>query len=133
MITIVVAGVVIALIWALLILDCWLHWIAVGQRQGNSLSPTSWWAILTMPIWTVQCSRAVERDRRARQQAVKQRIEELKQHLAKLCELERAASPNAPPEMLTELRRGIASIEDLLNRYRGHEEWSYTFRRREDT
>jgi hypothetical protein len=89
-----------AIFWYALILWCWSYWVGAGQRDGRGLTPTSWWAVFTMPWWTgrlwleVQWTYFVERQRARR-------------HLRKLEAMERDAPPGVPPELMQRLQSEI--------------------------
>lgn len=106
-----VIGIVIwgAFIWALLIVGWWGFWLWYGRGE---LHPTSWRAILTLPIWSVQSIRHGRRVQRARAEVATlkaQRDDSLAQIRAEL-HLIRLAPPRH-----TQVRRRVAcQLEEAL-------------------
>jgi hypothetical protein len=100
-----IAGIVIgaALVWTLLIAAWWSFWLWYG---GGALQPTSWSAILTMPIWSVRS--VWEGYRRRQRRCPAEGFEQLHDQLRAA----RAAPPADPQE-----RRQLAEhLENALQK-----------------
>ena len=100
--------VIVLVCWGMLIAGCWLWWVHIGRTQGGTLTPTSWKAVMLMPVWTVRCQLDVKwRPRWA-----------MRRRLKKLRAMEASAPPGVPQEIMQRLRGEIERLENELHRRR---------------
>lgn len=107
---------VAAWVWLGLILVCWVRWSRIAVRLGGTLTPTTLWSWLTMPVWTVRIHRKVFRERRELREEKRARLR------AQLAEFERmrdgmppgAEDYPAARDALADLTRAIDEIKEKL-------------------
>jgi hypothetical protein len=121
-----IAALVLLALWGTAICACWGFWILYS---GGALRPTSWAAIATMPVWTVQSIwagrkatrlhepfAAMRRELQRTRSTVWQNRAARERVRAELEDLERLTPEGVPRHVRRDLRKTIQHLETAPHR-----------------